>query len=168
MDVPQGKAKGPMRVIPDVSALADPATGILVGETLYGTVKQPHKTKFYLSRIGGTSLATPIFAGIEADASQAAGHPLGFANPLIYKLDRSNTSTKAFNDVTDTPGGRRLAQVRSNYSDPFNKVGPLVTYLRTLGYNGVGASKLTAVKGYDDETGVGSPDFYIQAVKSVN
>jgi hypothetical protein len=42
-----------------------------------------------------------------------------------------------------------------------------VTYLRTLGYNGVGASKLSAVKGYDDDTGVGSPDFYIQAVKSM-
>ena len=167
-DVPQGKAKGAMRVIPDVSALADPSTGILVGETLYGTVKQPHKTKFYLSRIGGTSLATPIFAGIEADASQAAGHPLGFANPLIYSLDKSNKSTKAFNDVTDHPlGSRFLAEVRSNYSDPYNKVGPLVTYLRTLGYNGVGASKLSAVKGYDESTGVGSPDFYIQAVKSM-
>jgi len=167
-DVPQGKAKGPMRVIPDVSALADPSTGILVGETLYGPVSQPHKTRFYLSRIGGTSLASPIFAGIEADASQAAGHPLGFANPLIYSLDKSNKSTKAFNDVTDHPlGSGLLAEVRSNYSDPYNKVGPLVTYLRTLGYNGVGASKLSAVKGYDDATGVGSPDYYIQAVKSM-
>jgi subtilase family serine protease len=166
-DVPQGKATGPMRVIPDVSALADPSTGILVGETLYGPVTQPHKTKFYLSRIGGTSLATPIFAGIEADASQAAGHALGFANPLIYSLDRSNKTTRAFNDVTDKPfGSRMLGEVRSNYSDPFNKVGPLVTYLRTLGFNGVGVSRLSAVNGYDDETGVGSPDFYIQAVKS--
>ena len=168
-DVPQGKATGPMRVVPDVSALADPSTGMLVGETLYGTDKQPHKTAFYLSRIGGTSVASPIFSGIEADASQAAGHPLGFANPLIYSLDKANKTTRAFNDVTDKPfGSRKLAEVRSNYTDPSNKVGPLVTYLRTLGYNGVGASKLSAVNGYDDATGVGSPDFYIQAVKSVN
>jgi subtilase family serine protease len=167
-DVPQGKAAGPMRVVPDVSALADPSTGMLVGETLYGTDKQPHKTAFYLSRIGGTSVASPIFSGIEADASQAAGHPLGFANPLIYSLDKANSATRAFNDVTDKPfGSRKLAEVRSNYTDPSNKVGPLVTYLRTLGYNGVGVSKLSAVKGYDDDTGVGSPDFYIQAVKSV-
>jgi hypothetical protein len=30
----------------------------------------------------------------------------------------------------------------------------------------VGVSKLSAVKGYDDATGVGSPDYYIQAVKA--
>jgi subtilase family serine protease len=165
--VPQGKAKGPMRVVPDVSALADPSTGVLVGETLYGPDTQPHKTAFYLSRIGGTSVASPIFAGIQADADQAAGHALGFANPLIYALDKADKSTKAFTDVTDNPlGAGYLAEVRSNYSDPYNKIGPLVTYLRTLGYNGVGVSKLSAVKGYDDATGVGSPDYYIQAVKS--
>jgi subtilase family serine protease len=164
--VPQGKATGPMRVIPDVSALADPSTGILVGETLYGTDKQPHKTAFYLSRIGGTSVASPIFAGIEADAEQAAGHALGFADPLIYSLDKANKTTKAFNDVTDNPlGAGYLAEVRSNYTDPYNEIGPLTTYLRTLGYDGVGVSKLSATKGYDDATGVGSPDYYIEAVK---
>jgi len=167
-DVPQGTAKSAMRVIPDVSALADPSTGIVVGETLYGTDKQPHKPAFYLSRIGGTSLASPIFAGIEADAQQAAGYPLGFANPLIYKLDSADKTTKAFNDVTDHPlGGGYLAEVRSNYTDAYNKTGPLVTYLRTMGYNGVGVSKLSAVKGYDDATGVGSPHYYILAVKAV-
>jgi subtilase family serine protease len=165
--VPQGKAKGPMRVVPDVSALADPSTGILVGETLFGPGKLSTKPAFYLSRIGGTSVASPIFAGIEADAEQAAGHPLGFANPLIYDLDKANKTTKAFHDVTDNPlGAGYLAEVRSNYTDPYNKLGPLVTYLRTMGYDGVGASKLSAGKGYDDATGVGSPDFYIEAVKS--
>jgi subtilase family serine protease len=165
--VPQGRAKGPMRVTPDVSALADPSTGILVGQTLYGTDKQPHKTSFYFSRTGGTSVAAPVFAGIEADAEQAAGHPLGFANPLIYSLGKANSSTWAFHDVTDHPKGPGyLAEVRSNYTDPYNKIGPLVTYLRTLGYNGVGASKLNAVHGYDDSTGVGSPYYYIQAVKA--
>ena len=75
----------PMRVVPDVSALADPSTGILVGET---TLQPNGKTyAFSLSRIGGTSVACPTFAGIEADAQQAAGGPLGFANPGIYYLD---------------------------------------------------------------------------------
>jgi subtilase family serine protease len=77
-----GTSSSPMRVVPDVSALADPSTGILVGQTLY---QQDGKTlKFSLSRIGGTSLASPTFAGIQADAEQAAGFPLGFANPVIY------------------------------------------------------------------------------------
>jgi len=115
---------------------------------------------FSLSRIGGTSLASPTFAGIQADAQEAAGHALGFANPAIYQ----RYGTDAFHDVTDHPFGiRHLAEVRNNYTDPYTKTGPLVTWLRTLGINGEGAAALPAVKGYDDSTGVGSPDHYIQS-----
>jgi subtilase family serine protease len=148
----------PMRVVPDVSALADPSTGLLLGETTL----QPDGTTyaFSLSRLGGTSLACPTFAGIEADAQQAAGHPLGFANPAIYR----RYGTDAFNDVTDHPfGAAPLAEVRSNYTNPYTKTGPLLTYLRTLGIDGEGAAALPAVKGYDDSTGVGSPEYYIQS-----
>jgi subtilase family serine protease len=148
----------PMRVVPDVSALADPSTGILVGQTTL----QPDGTTyaFSLSRIGGTSVACPVFAGIEADAQQAAGHTLGFADPAIYYL----YGTGAYHDVTDHPlGPGHLAQVRNNYTNPYTKAGPLVTYLRTLGINGEGAAALPAVKGYDDATGVGSPKYYIQS-----
>jgi subtilase family serine protease len=153
-----GTSSSPMRVVPDVSALADPSTGILVGQTLY---QQDGKTlKFSLSRIGGTSLASPTFAGIQADAEQATGYPLGFANPLIYAQAR----TGSFHDVTDHPlGPGYLAQVRNNYTNPYTATGPLLTYLRTLGIDGVGASALPAVKGYDDSTGVGSPKTYIEA-----
>jgi subtilase family serine protease len=159
----------PMRVVPDVSALADPSTGILVGETLYGPGKLSGKKQFYFSRIGGTSVSSPVFAGIEADAEQAAGHPLGFANPVIYSLAHSGT----FHDVTSHPrvpvlgtGYSHLAEVRSNYTDPYNEKLPLITSLRTLGVNGVGDSTLTAAPGYDDATGVGSPALYIEAIKS--
>jgi subtilase family serine protease len=148
----------PMRVVPDVSALADPSTGMLVGQTTL----QPNGTTyaFSLSRIGGTSVACPVFAGIEADAQQAAGHVLGFANPAIYK----RYGTSAFHDVTNHPlGPGYLAEVRNNYTDPSTKTGPLITYLRTLGIDGEGADALPAVKGYDDSTGVGSPDYYIQS-----
>ncbi len=148
----------PMRVVPDVSALADPSTGLLIGETLL----QPNGTTyaFSLSRIGGTSLACPTFAGIEADAQQSAGHVLGFANPAIYR----RYGTEAFHDVTDHPGGAaHLAEVRNNYTNPYTKTGPIVTYLRTLGINGEGAAALPAVEGYDDSTGVGSPKYYIQS-----
>lgn len=158
--VPEGSATTPMRVIPDVSALADPSTGFLVGETLFGPNKSGEQ--FYLSRIGGTSLASPTFAGIEADAQQAAGHALGFANPAIYALARANGADHAFNDVVSHSG---VYEVRSNYSDPFNELGPLLTYLRDLGVNGTGASALVATSGYDDATGVGSPDLYIQSFK---
>jgi subtilase family serine protease len=151
-------SKTPMRVEPDVAALADPSTGVLVGQT---TLQPDGKTyAFSLSRAGGTSVACPLFAGIEADAQQAAGHDLGFANPAIYQ----RYGTAAYHDVTDHPlGPGYLAQVRNDYTDPFTKTGPLVTYLRTLGINGEGAAALPAVKGYDDSTGVGSPRYYIQS-----
>jgi subtilase family serine protease len=160
----------PMRVVPDVSALADPSTGILVGET----VLLPNgKDGFALSRIGGTSVACPVFAGIEADAQQAAGRALGFANPAIYYLDTQpnfvyGQQDAAYNDVTDHPlGAGNLAEVRNNYTNPATKQGPLLTYLRTLGLNGEGKDRLRAVTGYDDATGVGSPRNYIQDAPSL-
>jgi subtilase family serine protease len=146
-----------MRVEPDVSALADPSTGMLVGQT---TVQPDGTYAFSLSRIGGTSVACPTFAGIEADAQQAAGYTIGFANPAIYL----RYGTPAFHDVTDHPlGPGYLAEVRNNYTHPSIKEGPIVTYLRTLGIDGEGAAALPATKGYDDATGVGSPDRYIQS-----
>jgi subtilase family serine protease len=159
----------PMRVVPDVSALADPATGVLIGQT---TLQPDGKTyAFSLSRIGGTSVACPVFAGIQADAQQAAGGALGFANPGIYYLDTHfayGSSNAAYNDVTDHPfGPGYLGMVRNNYTDPYTKQGPLLTYLRTLGINGEGADALPAVKGYDDSTGVGSPKNYISDAPSL-
>ncbi|HEY7432342.1 MAG TPA: S53 family peptidase [Streptosporangiaceae bacterium] len=147
-----------MRVVPDVAALGDPSTGMAVGQT---TLQPDGKTfAFALSRIGGTSVACPVFAGIQADAQQAAGGPLGFADPEIYQ--RAHKS--AFHDVTDHPlGPGHIAQVRNNYTNSATKQGPLLTFLRTLGVNGEGAAALPAVKGYDDATGVGSPRFYIQS-----
>ncbi len=157
--LPNGaQATQPMRVVPDVAALADPSTGFLIGQTDI----QPDGTtlKFSLSRIGGTSLACPTFAGIEADAQQAAGHTLGFANPVIYQ----RFGTPAYHDVTDHPlGPGHLAEIRNNYTDPSTKTGPILTNLRTLGINGEGAAALPAVKGYDDATGVGSPKLYVES-----
>ncbi|HEY2130802.1 MAG TPA: S53 family peptidase [Streptosporangiaceae bacterium] len=168
-------AANPMRVIPDVAALADPSTGIMVGQT---TLQPDGKTyAFALSRIGGTSVACPVFAGIQADAQQAYDQkysstvPFGFANPAIYYLDENSTyssSSPAYHDVTDHPlGPGYLAQVRNNYTNPFTKQGPLLTYLRTLGINGEGADRLKAVSGFDDATGVGSPADYLQDVPTL-
>jgi subtilase family serine protease len=153
--VPEGTTTTPMRVVPDVSALADPSTGMLVGQT----VLQPNgKTyAFDLSRIGGTSVSSPTFAGIEADAQQAAGHDLGFANPVIY----TRYGSSAFNDVTESPSPE--FEVRNNFSNPDTPKGPLLTYLRAMGIDGQGAAALPATPGYDDSTGVGSPDQYIQS-----
>ena len=68
------------RAVPDVAALGDPQTGLLVGQTQ----TFPDGAYYDEYRIGGTSLSSPIFAGLMALADQKAGHAHGFANPLFY------------------------------------------------------------------------------------
>jgi subtilase family serine protease len=69
----------PMRVVPDVAMLGDPDTGFVVGQT-------STRTKQYREGvIGGTSLASPLFAGVMALAEQHASRSFGFANPLFYR-----------------------------------------------------------------------------------
>lgn len=74
-------------------------TGMLVGGHPFSNDGSAYAT----TPAGGTSMATPLFAAVQALAQQAAGHRLGFANPEIY--DRHATSS--FLDITayKTPGG---------------------------------------------------------------
>ncbi|MFI7340399.1 protease pro-enzyme activation domain-containing protein [Streptomyces sp. NPDC050085] len=135
------------RVVPDISAIADPNTGFLVGQTQ----TLPDGTLGYDEyRIGGTSLAAPVIAGVQALAQQArGGHALGFANPAIY--DRY--SSHVYHDVTDHPVKGDLAVARVDFANGYDSTGGLLTSVRSLGVD----SSLKAVKGYDDVTGVGSP-----------
>jgi subtilase family serine protease len=158
-EVPEGSTTTPMRVVPDISALADPSTGMLVGQT---TLQPNGKTyAFSLSRIGGTSVASPTFAGILADAEQAAGHDLGFVNPVLY----SRSGSSAYHDVTENPSG--TYQVRNNYTDPDTATGPLLTFLRAQGIDGEDLpgdnAALPGTTGYDDSTGLGSPNRFVQS-----
>jgi subtilase family serine protease len=148
-----GAAARPMREVPDVAMDADPATGFRYGETFR---LRGGKTGFMLSRIGGTSLSAPLFAGLEADAAEQADvSQLGFVNPALYSLAR----TSAFHDVTDTPLGARtrIALARNEWAHSGTGTGGLRTSLYTLGTDGTGMHALHAVKGYDDVTGLGSP-----------
>ncbi|MFR9794834.1 protease pro-enzyme activation domain-containing protein [Streptomyces sp. MS06] len=135
------------RVVPDISAIADPNTGFRMGQTQ----TFPDGTQRYSEyRIGGTSLAAPVIAAVQALAQEAhGGKPLGFANPAIY----ARYGSKAYHDVTDNPTGSGLAVVRVDYANGFDKADGLVTSVRSLGKD----SSLQAVKGYDDVTGVGTP-----------
>ena len=100
----------PLRVEPDISMDADPSTGFLIG--LHETFPNG-KVKYGQTRYGGTSLASPILAGVIADADQAAGTPVGFINPAIYKLDGT---AGAIDDIL--PGGKQ-AQVRVDHANTY-------------------------------------------------
>lgn len=145
----RANGKTRMRTAPDIAAVADPNTGFLVGQTQ----TLPDGSLGYDEyRIGGTSLAAPVIAGIQALAQQAQhGRPIGFANPAIYARYHS----KAYHDVTDHPLGARrdLAVVRVDYVNGVDAADGLRTTVRSLGKD----ASLAAVRGYDDVTGVGTP-----------
>ena len=102
-----GGASGAVRVMPDIAAVSDPLTGMLIGVT--GPLTQGGTPEYVEGSVGGTSVATPLIAGIQADAQQAQGGvPIGFANPAIY----ARYGTSAYHDVTDHPlGGFVIAAV---------------------------------------------------------
>ncbi|MFJ3310100.1 protease pro-enzyme activation domain-containing protein [Streptomyces sp. NPDC086549] len=151
------------RVVPDISMDGDPVTGMLIGQTV--TTPNSKATKYQESRSGGTSLACPLFAGMQALVQQSTdGKPLGFANPALYL--RHNTP--AINDVTDTPAGPNAptAWAMNRHRDPEDPMSETKTFLLTTGRNGEGAAKLAAVRGFDNATGLGSPGpAYIDSYK---
>jgi subtilase family serine protease len=144
------------RVVPDIAAIADPNTGFKVGQTQ----TLPDGTEQYSEyRIGGTSLAAPVIAAVQALAQEAhGGKAIGFANPSIY----AKYGSKVYHDVTDNPTGSGLAVARVDFVNGYDATGGLTTSVRSLGKD----SSLKAVKGYDDVTGVGSPtNGYVDSYK---
>ncbi|MET3567182.1 subtilase family serine protease [Leifsonia sp. 563] len=148
-----GAAAG--RLVPDISALADPNTGLLVGQTQTFS----NGTYYDEYRIGGTSVAAPLTAGIAAVANQVAGAPLGFLNPRIYAAYAAGGS--AFYDVDQADMFGTTVQsplpsvLRVNYVDSESAAGGLSYSLRTQEEPN---QTLHSTKGYDTATGVGTPN----------
>jgi subtilase family serine protease len=98
---------GNQRGVPDISLSAAVNGGALVyysADTLGAGVP----AGFYV--IGGTSEATPEFAGVVALAAQTAGHGLGVINSAIYQLNAAHAPgivdiTSGTNTVTFSQGG---------------------------------------------------------------
>ena len=116
---------GSMRGTPDLSLTAAVDGAALV----YVSFIPP---AFYL--VGGTSEATPMFAGVVAIADQAAGHDLGQINPTLYKLAASSAS--GLPDVTTGNNTVSFVQNGTNHT--------------VAGWN--------AVAGYDLASGLGTVD----------
>jgi subtilase family serine protease len=91
--LPDQKLLKGKRAIPDVS------WGAAVNFAMYDTY--PDRAQGWRA-IGGTSIATPQWAGLVAIADQMAGKSLGFLNPALYQL-----AGRGFHDI-----------VRGNISAP--------------------------------------------------
>jgi subtilase family serine protease len=116
----------PMRVEPDVAADGDPFTGFSYGQTVDGV--------FSINPVAGTSLACPLIVGLQADASTYRHRPIGFANPLMYRL-----GSVAFRDITAP--SRPVAVADGDFG------------LATFDHD----STLPTTRGFDQVTGLGTP-----------
>lgn len=129
------------RALPDVSMDADPTTGMLVGQTQ----TFPGGAAYDTYRIGGTSLASPLFAGMTALKIQASGHGLGLLNPMIY-ADHSG-----FHDVTGA--GIDAGNIRVDFANGLDATGGYLYSVRSFN---TANTTLTVGTGWDSETGWGS------------
>ncbi|HET9981803.1 MAG TPA: S53 family peptidase [Ktedonobacterales bacterium] len=109
------------RGVPDVAASADPTIGLGCISSSSG-----------LFAAGGTSAGSPLWAGLAAIANQMAGHPLGFLNPVLYKIAAGPNYARDFHDVT-------------NGNNSYDQ-------------NGVSVPGYDAVPGWDPITGLGTPN----------
>lgn len=158
----QSGLPGNARLVPDISMLADPNTGAEFIETINGVT--------FVSIIGGTSLATPLFSGVMAIASQKAGHGLGQAAALVYNLPSGavtdivpiSAPTNVTGTNTTASGTVSLATQQIvgptgstvYYAPLFQSPASTRWDVLTFGTD----SSLTTAVGWDNVTGVGTPN----------
>ncbi len=135
---------GHARVVPDIGLVGDPMSGPMVMETAIGNDGQPLTVKY---SIGGTSVSSPVFAGAVATMiDKNGGARLGFLNPALYKLGKRA--------IRPVGRARRAVAVFRRYANGENADDGYKSGLITGGvYN-----TLRVRRGYDDVTGLGSPN----------
>jgi subtilase family serine protease len=163
----QSGLSGNARMVPDISMLADPDTGA----EFIQTVPCPVVPAPCVGVIGGTSLATPLFSAVMAVAAQKAGHGLGQAAALVYGLPSNavtdvvpvSAPTNANGTITTSSGtitvtAEQLAAPLHNttvfYGALFNSPSSTRWDVLTFGTD----SSLTTAVGWDNVTGVGTPN----------
>jgi subtilase family serine protease len=142
---------GTQRALPDIGMLADPYTGMGVWITDLSVGDTAPEEEGY----GGTSLASPLFAGIMADVDQAraaAGDgPAGLASQYLYDLPSG-----AVRDVKPPTFGNANSSAAAGPDSRSLWYGSFFSgSLFDLGFNS--DTSLDTATGWDDVTGVGSP-----------
>jgi subtilase family serine protease len=152
----------PLRVVPDISMDADASTGMLIGLTQ----TFPNGVFYAQFKEGGTSLASPLLAGVVADADSAAGGSLGFLNPTLYKAVTVNP--EAYNDIVAPPNADSAAVIRVDFANTVDNSDGYLVSVRGINYEGPetycdGTGNcatrdvtLTTAPGFDGMTGLGS------------
>jgi subtilase family serine protease len=156
----------PTRVEPDISMDADAQTGMLIGLTQRFPAADGG-TRYGQFKEGGTSLASPLFAGELADANSISGTEIGFANPTLY-ADYTSTPG-AYQDIVFPADPNSADTIRVNYVNSVDATDGYNIILRDFDYegpetncNGAGNCEtrnvtLNTAPGFDSMTGLGSP-----------
>jgi subtilase family serine protease len=154
----------PGRTVPDISADGDPNTGARFG--FIATHPGAKTARFTPFTNAGTSMATPVVAGIVADAEQGRPSSFGFLNPLLY----SRAGTRAFHDVL--PVRPSAPQVdRGSYGPGLVETAHKLTEGFQVGVfdaQPAGRGHQVTAPGYDTMTGLGSPNgsAFLEALRS--
>ena len=167
----QSSLRGTGRLLPDVSAVADPLTGAII------VTPDATGTSSVVEVVGGTSLSSPVFSAIWALADQAAGRALGQAAPIVARLPASALTDivpvqASVSNLSGTIGAGSSSTV-------YTAAGLLdITATQPNGFVGTGVritspsvgidalfdisfgadSSLLALPGWDDATGFGAPN----------
>jgi subtilase family serine protease len=162
----QSGLAGQRRLLPDISWTADPYTGVEI--IITGDAQGDQ----FISAIGGTSLATPMFSALWGIAAQRAHHPLGQAAPYLYRLppgaitDVNAVATSADNVtgvLSDANGtfpqtswdlALPLQGQATFFSALYNSPHSTRWFVLTFGTD----SALQAGPGWDPATGLGTPN----------
>ena len=167
----QSALPGTHRMVPDISYLADPYTGVELVESSFDSKGNPQPGTLTVQTIGGTSLACPMFSAIWAIANQAHGASLGQAAPLLYKLPASaivdivplSSPTNVTGSITDSKGVNELNALALGLPDtyaPFFSAlynTPKTPFRWNVITFGTDSTLETAI-GWDDVTGLGVPN----------
>jgi subtilase family serine protease len=155
------RGTGPARSVPELSADADPFTGMAVGELAFGSHGPP---VFGLTAFGGTSLAAPLVAGLVAAAQQGQARPFGFLDPVLYRLAGSSALFDPLPLTAHSPPRFRaiLCPAAECGGAQLNSVDDQRPGL--LGNDGQ-----VTLPGYDNMTGLGTPDApaFIEALRAL-
>jgi subtilase family serine protease len=144
-----GNRGGSVRSVPDISADADPFTGMAVG--ILTVVK--NKTTYVQETYGGTSVASPLVAGMVTAAQQGQQSAFGDVDPILYRL----LGTDAVNDTLPLTNASP-ALYRGIACDQYTCGLELAAEFDVQSYNMLGYTGQVTLKGYDNMTGVGTPN----------
>ncbi len=177
----QRSLQGRARLLPDISWVADPYTGV---EVIVSADDTGHN--FLVGVVGGTSVSAPMFSALWSIVNQQAGHAMGLAGYTLYRLSpRAITDVLPASSFTNPSGfiltggtgpssefqERNRSQPRltletadalaaplngnfSFYSALFDSPITANWYVLTFGTD----SSLRVTPGWDEVTGLGTPN----------